>query len=113
MVARKASQPLLALRFAVLQGKESKLLSQQADVTELMVARLLEKYDAKHYLDSTDGTDGMTAPMFAVAIRNHREMKRLLEAGAEPESLMERAKQRWTSQSSDTFAQRQPSNCRT
>ncbi|EEY17818.1 predicted protein [Verticillium alfalfae VaMs.102] len=55
-----------------------------ADITDVMVAHLLEKYDSKNYFGSTDGEGHMSALTAAVGLGNHRVVKRLLEKGADP-----------------------------
>ncbi|PNH44334.1 hypothetical protein VD0004_g3349 [Verticillium dahliae] len=84
IVKHSTSRPISALRFAVLQCKEADPTSQYADITDVMVAHLLEKYDSKNYFDSTDGEGHMSALTAAVGLGNHRVVKRLLEKGADP-----------------------------
>ncbi|KAM0529409.1 hypothetical protein ACHAQF_002792 [Verticillium nonalfalfae] len=84
IVQHSTSRPISALRFAVLQCKEADPTSQYADITDVMVAHLLEKYDSKNYFDSTDGEGHMSALTAAVGLGNHRVVKRLLEKGADP-----------------------------
>ncbi|KAG7112235.1 Fibroblast growth factor receptor 2 like protein [Verticillium longisporum] len=84
IVQHSTTRPISALRFAVLQCKEADPTSQYADITDVMVAHLLEKYDSKNYFDSTDGEGHMSALTAAVGLGNHRVVKRLLEKGADP-----------------------------
>ncbi|KAG7130740.1 Fibroblast growth factor receptor 2 like protein [Verticillium longisporum] len=84
IVQHSTSRPISAFRFAVLQCKEADPTSQYADITDVMVAHLIEKYDSKNYFDSTDGEGHMSALTAAVGLGNHRVVKRLLEKGADP-----------------------------
>ncbi|KAM0287031.1 hypothetical protein ACHAQH_000716 [Verticillium albo-atrum] len=84
VVQHSTSRPISALRFAVLRCKEADPTSQYADITDMMIACLIEKYDTKIYFDSTDGAGHMAALTAAVGLGNHRVVKRLLEKGADP-----------------------------
>lgn len=68
-----------ALCFAALSADKVDWLSQQADISDLIIARLLNKYNSEEHFNSTDGTGGMTALMTAAGFGNYRVVRRLLE----------------------------------
>ena len=84
IVSYAPGKPMSALHLAALRGTQADSSTEQADITHIIVARLLEKYDSKDYIDSVDASDGTTALMAAAALGNHRVVKRLLEKGADP-----------------------------
>lgn len=75
---------LSALHLALMKSVEpNSSESMQSDVTEVMIATLLEKYDAKKHLESKVGPGGMTPLILAVHVGHHGAARRLLEKGAD------------------------------
>jgi ankyrin repeat protein len=57
---------------------------EEAETTRLIMFTLLQKYNEKHHVNSTDGPHHSTVLGMATEIGNYKVVKALLEAGADP-----------------------------
>ena len=82
IAARLDGEAFSALHLAVPYISE---FSKRAEITGIMVSRLLAKFhDKAEHLDNTHGPHGMTVLAVATEIGDHGVVRRLLQAGADP-----------------------------